>query len=218
MYENHENCVSWQCEQSRGPDRLPQSEVFKQDKLRGGGQGTGDALWKNAAKVRLKAHFEERAKDERINALSAQVAQARRKAAPPPRPRPDPPSPYFGRSNTLAPVDPPVAALLPTRTGSPGTFGVRNQMEQHGRQFQRLLQAQGVAARAPRVTRTGVPESFHDPPTLSVSASHQELMRARPWRHMDTPTARDYRSLAEFTASWKPTVPQRRVHTVRDLA
>jgi hypothetical protein len=207
-----------QCEQGPGPPRLPQSEVFRVDKLRGPNQGTGDALWKNAAQVRLRAHFDERAKDERIAVLSAQVAEARRDAAPPPRLRPEPAPPYFGRSNTLAPADPPVAALLPARTGSPGTFGVRSQLEQHGRQFQRLLQTQGVAARAPRVTRTGVPESFHDPPTLTVSSSHQELMRARPWRHMDTPTARDYRSLAQFTASWKPAVPQRRVHTVRDLA
>jgi hypothetical protein len=223
--EQYKDCMdlslmlAWnaQCEQAPGPARLPQREVFKVDKLRGPGEGTGDALWKNEAKVRIKAHFEELAKSERIAELRTEVAQARRDVAPPPQPRPEPPPPFFGRNNSLMPGDPPVAALLTNRVGSPGTFGVKRQLQQHGRQFQRLLHAQGVSPRAPKTTRTGLPEGFHDAPSLTVSASHQAAMRTRPWKHLDTPGARDYRSMAEFNAVWKPPAVQRRVHNIRDL-
>jgi len=224
--EQYKDCMdlslmlAWnaQCEQPTGPARLPQSEVFKVDKLRGPGQGTGDALWKNEARARLKTQFEEKAKTDRISALRTEVAQLRREKVLPPQPRSEPPTPHFGRSSTLAPGDPPVAALLENRAGSPGTFGVKKQLQQHQRQFQRFLRAEGAEPRAPKVTRTGMPEGFHDAPSLTVSASHQNAMRQRPWRHMDTPAPRDYRNVAEFTAFWKPPATQRRVHSIRDLA
>lgn len=110
---------------------MNQNEVFKVDKFRGNGQGTGDALWKTAAKERLKHQFAEQAKDKRIAHLEREIAEAKR---PPrtttyhPRQVIAPPTRNFGLKTTLTEADPPIAALMPHRCGSPGTRGIRNQV------------------------------------------------------------------------------------------
>jgi hypothetical protein len=111
---------------------MNQTEVFKVDKFRGNGQGTGDALWKTAAKERLKHQFAEQAKDNRIAQLESEIAEMKKtprttsyttmktKFEPPPR--------NFGLKSLLTESDPPIAALMPHRCGSPGTRGIRNQV------------------------------------------------------------------------------------------
>jgi hypothetical protein len=200
------------------------------DKLRGADQGgTGDFAWKVPARARLAAHFLEAAKDDRIASLRAEKADlaadgrrqradleasARRTAAP----NFAPPTARYPLLQGLVPQDPPVAALLPARCGSPGTRGVKQQLAQHAQQHARLLASEGKAPRPARVTRSGVPEGFHDPPSRTVSDSHQRFAGVRPAAHHEVPPQTDFRQMADFSAVWRPPVAQRRVHSTRDLA
>lgn len=105
--------------------RLPQEEVFKINKLRGPGVGTGDALWKEAARVDARKQLADYEKDRRIGALQAEVDRLR--APAPLVPEQKPPKNY-GIRESLNVADIPIAALQPNRCGSPGTFGVKNQV------------------------------------------------------------------------------------------
>lgn len=111
---------------------MNQTDVFKVDKFRGNGQGTGDALWKTAAKERLKHQFAEQAKDSRIAELERQIVEAKQPARVTTykaRQTVYPPSQSFGLKTLLTEADPPIAALMPHRCGSPGTRGIRNQVK-----------------------------------------------------------------------------------------
>ena len=249
--EQYKDCMdlslmlAWnaQCTFGHPEKRLPQHEVFKVDKLRGAGEGTGDLAWKIPARARLAASLDDQRKDARIASLQAERAdlqadlrrsQHARDTAARTAERATGggvggggsgygPEKYgklsFAKAQGLVALDPPVAALLPHRVGSPGTFGVRRQIAQHAAQHARLRASEGKdPAVAPKVTRTGVPEGFHHPPGRTISASHASMAGQRRFHHHQTPAAPDYRNMAEFTANWRSPVPQRRVHSIRDLA
>ena len=134
--EQYKDCMdlsmmlAWnaQCTNSKPEPRFPASEVYKIDKLRGVGEGTGDAMWKVEARKELKETFANLRKDARIAELQSEARSLRRALEPPPIPATPAPPPYFGKSSRLVSSDPPVAALLPHRVGSPGTFGVKKQV------------------------------------------------------------------------------------------
>jgi len=211
--------LAWnaQCTYGERREQQTQAQVFKVDKLRGPGVGTGDAEWKGAARTHLATEFSRRSKDSRINELQAEIAEL---SKPSPVPRsPIREAPRFPRSNLLVSVPPPVAALVPERVGSPGTHGVRQQLMQQEKQHHRLLAARGLPPSAPKVTTKGVPEGFHDPPGRTVAASHKHTSLTRPFNHHDVAPKVDHRNMTmrAFTAQWRPSVPQRRVHSNKDL-
>lgn len=238
--EQYKDCMdlslmlAWnaQCEPGQ-PKRMlnPQREVFAIDKLRGHGVGTGDAKWKGGEEARLRAQFAardaEKAKDKKIDSLTREIStlraaqrEAQRSAEQAASMRT---AVRYPKSNTLVPSDPPVAALEPHRVGSPGAAGVRKQLAQQSQEHRRLMMASGQANSSAYMAgpsrRRGLPDGFHDPPTRTIGASHKAMSVVNPWNHHQTPGSIDYRSIPEFTPTWRdpaPTAHQR--HTIRDLA
>jgi hypothetical protein len=196
---------------------LPQSEVFKIDKLRGPGVGTGDAAWKLDARAAVDAKYIELAKDERIRELHGQVSHLRAHAScQPVKAEASPPN--YPLRCSLMPHDPPVPALLPLRCGSPGTFGVKRQLAQFERQHAQALKAEGKPWAPPSVGSKGIPQGFHEPPARTVCSSHRALSLTRPAAHHDVAPSRDHRGFPEFVPNWRPPAVQTKVHTMRDLA
>mmetsp|Transcript_15067 Transcript_15067/g.19546 ORF Transcript_15067/g.19546 Transcript_15067/m.19546 type:complete len:259 (-) Transcript_15067:7-783(-) len=228
--EQYKDCMdlslmlAWNAQCTSGPPekRVSQTEAYKVDKFRGNGQGTGDALWKNEAKSRLKHQFAEQAKDARISHLEQQIAEAKhvpynsinQKSL---QTIPSTPKNY-GFRNTLVEKDPPIAAMLPQRQGSPGTRGVKQQFLQHDRQHRRLQQSMGLEPSPPRLNKKGIPQGFHDPPGQTISNSHKAMSRQKNQHHHEKPKMQPFDSTKSFQPNWKPTVQQSRTHSIRDLA
>jgi len=224
--EQYKDCMdlslmlAWnaQCTFGEKQELKTQKEIYKVDKLRGAGQGTGDALWKVAAKERTKKVFDGYEKDKRIARLNSEISSIKQ-ANTPARQAPHPaPTPRFPRTNALGTPDVPVAALLPHRVGSPGADGVRKQFARYEAEYSRICGERG----GPAAGSAGfaVPPGFHNAPTKTIAESHkhQSLRRSENQHYLDTPAAVDHREMKEFTASWRPPVTQRRVHSIRDLA